>query len=200
MHFETMISGLQRKENAEKEGENVMETIKNPRIKENVYIAPGAVVYGDVTLHENVSVWFHAVIRAEEGTIVIGSGSNVQDGCVIHVDKGTDVVVGTDVTIGHNAIVHGCTIGDNTIVGMGAIVMNHAVVGKNCIVAAGALVTEHTVIPDNSLVMGSPARIKRMLTPEEIEHNRYNAEHYVKEAALAQDFFASGGAVSPNAS
>lgn len=160
-----------------------MEILKNPVIERNVYIAPGAVVRGDITLHENVSVWFHAVIRAEEGTVVIGNGSNVQDGCVIHVDKGADVTIGQHVTIGHNAIVHGCTVGDNTIVGMGAIVMNHAVVGKNCIVAAGALVTEHTVIPDNSLVMGSPARVKRMLTQEEIEHNRYNAEHYVNAAA-----------------
>lgn len=172
-----------------------MKMIEKPTIEADVFIAPGAVVYGNVTLRERVSVWFHAVIRAEEGTVVIGQGSNVQDGCVIHVDKGTDVVVGADVTIGHNAIVHGCRVGDNTIIGMGAIVMNHAVIGKNCIVAAGALVTEHTVIPDNSLVMGSPARIKRVLTPEEVAHNRYNAAHYVKEAAAAQAFFASGAGV-----
>lgn len=174
-----------------------MKMIKKPTIKENVFVAPGAVVYGDVTLHEGVNVWFHAVIRAEEGKIVVGEGSNVQDGCVIHVDKGTEVNIGTDVTIGHNAIVHGCTVGDNTIVGMGAIVMNHAVIGKNCLVAAGALVTEHTVIPDNSLVMGSPARIKRALTPEEIAHNRYNAEHYVKEAVAVQEFLLSAEGVPP---
>ena len=174
-----------------------MEMIKKPIIEENVFIAPGAVVYGDVTLHEEVSVWFHAVIRAEEGKIVVGNGSNVQDDCVIHVDKGTKVNIGTGVTIGHNAIVHGCTVGDNTIIGMGAIIMNHAVIGKNCIVAAGALVTEHTVIPDHSLVMGSPAKIKRMLTPQEIEHNRYNASHYVKEAAAVKEFFLSAEDVPP---
>lgn len=162
--------------------------LKNPLIEEDVYIAPGAVVRGDVTLQEKVSVWFHAVIRAEEGIITIGRGSNVQDGCVVHVDKGGAVVIGEQVTIGHNAVVHGCSVGDNTLIGMGAIVMNDAVIGKNCIVAAGALVTERTVIPDNSLVMGSPAKIKRVLTPEEVENNRYNARHYVKEAAMYAEY------------
>lgn len=161
-----------------------MITLKEPVIDKTVYIAPGAIVCGDVTLQEDVSVWFHAVIRAEEGAITVGRGSNIQDGCVVHVDKGGAVAIGEDVTIGHNAVIHGCTVGDNTLVGMGAIIMNDAVIGKNCIVAAGALVTERTVIPDNSLVMGSPAKIKRAVTPEEIKRNSYNAGHYVKEAAV----------------
>ena len=161
-----------------------MDMIKTPVIDENVYIAPGAVVCGDVTLKEDVSVWFHAVIRAEAGSVVIGNSTNIQDGCVIHVDQGADVTIGNYVTIGHNATVHGCAVGDNTLIGMGAIIMNNAVIGKNCIIAAGALVTQNTVIPDNSLVMGSPAKIKRNVTPAEISHNRENADHYVAEAAI----------------
>lgn len=161
-----------------------MNMIKTPEIEENVYIAPGAIVRGDVMLKEDVSVWFQAVIRAEAGSVVIGNSTNIQDGCVIHVDQGADVTIGDYVTIGHNATVHGCAVGDNTLIGMGAIIMNHAVIGKNCIIAAGALVTQNTVIPDNSLVMGNPARIKRNVTSEEISHNRENAVHYVAEAKV----------------
>lgn len=160
-----------------------MHTIKNPVIAENVYIAPGAIVCGDVTLMENTSVWFHAVVRAETGSVVIGTDTNIQDGCVIHVDQGANVTIGNQVTIGHNATIHGCSIGDNTLIGMGAIIMNHAVIGKNCIVAAGALVTQNTIIPDNSLVMGNPAKIKRTVTAEEIAHNQQNAAHYIAQAA-----------------
>lgn len=166
-----------------------MGILKKPQIAEGVYIAPGAVVCGDVVLQEEASVWFHAVLRAEEGTIEIGKGSNIQDGCVVHVDKGADVSVGAHVTVGHNAVLHGCTVGDHTLVGMGAVIMNHAVIGRNCIVAAGALVTEHTVIPDHSLVMGSPARVRRTLTAEEVENNRKNAAHYVREAAVYAEEF-----------
>ncbi len=161
-----------------------MEIIKTPVIAKNAFIAPGAIVRGDVTLKEDVSVWFHAVIRAEAGSVVIGSSANIQDGVVIHVDQGADVTIGNYVTVGHNATVHGCVVGDNTLIGMGAIIMNHAVIGKNCIVAAGALVTQNTVIPDNSLVMGNPARIKRKVTAEEISHNRENAAHYAAEAKV----------------
>lgn len=161
----------------------IMHTIKKPTMEKNVYIAPGAVVCGDVTLQENVNIWFHAVIRAEAGSVIVGRDTNIQDGCVIHVDHGADVTIGNQVTIGHNAIVHGCTIGDNTLIGMGAIIMNHAVIGQNCIVAAGALVTQNTVVPDNSLVMGNPAKVRRAVTEEEIAHNRQNAAYYIEEAA-----------------
>ncbi len=160
-----------------------MHTLKDPIIGKNVFMATGAVVCGDVTLKDNVNIWFHAVIRAESGSIVIGKDSNIQDGCIIHVDQGADVTIGEQVTIGHGAIIHGCTIGDCTLVGMGAIIMNHAVIGKNCIVAAGALVTQNTIIPDNSLVLGNPAKIKRTVTEEEISHNRQNAETYLEDVA-----------------
>ncbi len=161
-----------------------MHTIKKPVTAENVFIAPGAIVCGDVTLMEDTSVWFHAVVRAETGSVVIGRGTNIQDGCVIHVDQGADVTIGTHVTIGHNATIHGCSIGDNCLIGMGAIIMNHAVIGKNCIVAAGALVIQNTIVPDNSLIMGNPAKIKRMVTAEEISHNQQNAAHYIAQAAI----------------
>lgn len=162
----------------------MMQTLKKPVLAENVFLAPGSIVRGDVTLMEDVNVWFHAVIRAEAGSVVIGSSTNIQDGCVIHVDQGADVAIGSQTTIGHNATIHGCTIGNNTLIGMGAIIMNHAVIGDNCIVAAGALVPQNTVVPDNSLVMGNPAKIKRTVTAEEISHNQQNAAHYIAEAAV----------------
>ena len=144
-------------------------------------IAPGAVVLGNVEIGEGVSIWYNAVIRADDEKVHIGNFTNIQDNCTLHVNPGGEVYLGDYVTVGHNAIVHGCRVGDNSLIGMGAIVMNHAVIGKNCIVAAGALVTEHTVIPDNSLVMGSPAKIRRQLTEEEIVRNRWSAELYTKE-------------------
>lgn len=115
------------------------------------------------------------------GSVLIGAGTNVQDNCVIHVDKGYSVTVGKNVTIGHSAIVHGCSVGDNTLIGMGAIVLNGASVGKNCIVGAGALVTQNMQIPEGSLVYGSPAKIIRSVTEAEITSNLENAAHYVQE-------------------
>lgn len=160
-----------------------MHTIKTPVFGKNVYIAPGAVVRGDVTLGDHSSVWFHTVIRAEAGSAVIGADTNIQDNSVIHVDHGADVAIGSQVTIGHGAIIHGCTIQDNSLIGMGAIIMNHAVIGKNCIIGAGTLITQNTVIPDNSLVIGNPGKILRPVTKEEIEDIRQNASYYVEEAA-----------------
>lgn len=154
---------------------------KTPVIPESAFIAEGAVVKGDVTLGENCSIWYHATIRADRSTITIGDNSNIQDNCVVHVDAGAGVCIGSGVTVGHSAIVHGCTVGDNTLVGMGAILLNDCVIGKNCIIGAGTLVTQNTRIPDNSLVLGNPGRVKRALTPEEIESNRRNALHYVEE-------------------
>lgn len=160
-----------------------MSYIKIPQIGKNVYLAEGAVVRGDVTLEENVNVWFNAVIRAEVAPAFIGKDTNVQDNCVLHVDAGAKLHIGSQVTIGHGAIVHGCTIGDNTLIGMGAIILNHAVIGKNCIIGAGTLITQNTIIPDNSLVIGNPGKVKRELTPSEIEGIRGNADYYVEEAA-----------------
>lgn len=155
--------------------------MKVPQIHPEAFIAPDAAIYGDVTIGKDCSIWFHAVVRAEHAPIVIGQGSNVQDNCVVHVDAGHAVEIGEYVTVGHGAIVHGCKIGDNTLVGMGAIILNGAVIGKNCVIGAGALVTQNTVIPDNSLVIGSPGKVLRQVKPEEAAANRTNAGHYVEE-------------------
>lgn len=150
-----------------------------PKLGNNVKIAKGAVVLGNVTVGEDSSVWFNAVVRCEQTSIVIGSRTNIQDNSVLHVDPCNHLSIGDDVTIGHNAVIHGCTIGDNSLIGMGAIVMNDAVIGNNCIVGAGALVLEKMTIPDNSLVVGSPAKVARILNEEDISKIKLNAEHYV---------------------
>ena len=147
-----------------------------------IFIAPGAVVLGDVTLGEGVGIWYNATVRGDRASIVIGNCSNIQDNSVVHVDADHHVVIGNNVTIGHGAIIHGCEIGDNTLVGMGAIIMNGAQIGKNCIVAAGALVTQNTQVPDNSLIMGNPAKVKREVTEAEVAGNLKNAASYVEEA------------------
>lgn len=148
------------------------------------YIAEGAVVKGQVTMADGASVWYNATVRGEGDSepIEIGRNSNIQDNAVVHVDLSHSVRIGDNVTIGHSAIVHGCTIGDNTLIGMGAIVLNGARIGKNCIIGAGALVTQGTDIPDGSLAFGSPAKVIRALTADEIEENHRNAMHYVEIA------------------
>ena len=152
------------------------------KIHESVFIAPGAIVLGDVTLGEDVGIWYHATVRGDRAPISIGNRSNVQDNAVVHVDATHPVVIGDNVTIGHSAIIHGCEIGDNSLIGMGAIIMNGARIGKNCIVGAGALVTQNTIVPDNSLILGNPAKIKREVTQEEIASSLHNAQVYVEEA------------------
>lgn len=141
-------------------------------------IFPGAVVVGDVTLGENCSVWFNAVIRADEAPITIGDGTNVQDNATLHVSEDNPLTVGKNVTIGHGAILHSCTVEDGALIGMGAVVLDGAVIGQDAMVAAGALVTPRTVIPAGTLAVGSPAKVKRELTPEEIAANRRNSEGY----------------------
>ena len=153
---------------------------KEPVIDSSCFVAQDAVIKGNVFIESDTSIWFHAVIRAEETCIRIGKNSNVQDTCVIHVDPWVNVTIGDNVSIGHGAILHGCKISDHCLIGMGAIVMNHAVIGKNCIVGAGCVVTEHSNIPDNSLVIGVPGKVIRSLTQEEIDHIHDNAAHYVK--------------------
>ena len=150
--------------------------------REDLFIAPGAVCMGDVALGKDCSIWYHATVRADRAPIKIGSGSNIQDNCVVHVDKGFPVTIGNYVTVGHGAILHGCQVGDGSLIGMGAIILNGAKIGKNCIVAAGALVTQNTEIPDGMLAMGSPAKVIRKLSEEEIASNRKNAEEYIEEA------------------
>lgn len=156
--------------------------MKNPTISSSAFVADNATVRGDVTLGERSSVFFGAVLRGDRAPITIGSGTNIQDNCVVHVDYDYPVVVGQNVTVGHGAILHGCTVGDNTLIGMGAIVLNGAVIGENSIVGAGALVTKNTVVPPGSLILGSPAKVKRALTEEEIEHNRASAAEYCRAA------------------
>ena len=155
------------------------------QIHDTAFIAPGAVVQGDVTIGENSGIWYNAVVRGDRDSIVIGKESNIQDNAVVHLGSGYPVEIGDHVTIGHGAIVHGCKISDNTMIGMGAILMNGCKIGKNCIIGAGALVTQNSNIPDGSLAFGNPARIIRKLTEEEIAGNKGNADRYV-QAARAQ--------------
>lgn len=150
---------------------------------ENVVILPGAKVNGNVTFGPGCSVWYNAVMRGDQAPIVVGANCNIQDNCIFHSGK-NPTTLGDGITVGHGAIVHGCSVGDNSLIGMGAILMDYAVVGKNCVVAAGSVVPSRTVIPDGSLVMGSPARVKRALTEEEIEQNRKDSMHYVKQREL----------------
>ncbi len=152
---------------------------------EGVFVADTARVVGDVKIGKNCSIWYGAVIRGDEAPIQIGRNTNVQDNCVIHADKGFDVEIGADVTIGHGSIVHGCRIGAGSLIGMGAIILNGAVIGKDCLIGAGALVTGRSNIPDKSLVIGSPARVKRSLTEDEIREQHKNIEMYVQ---LAKDY------------
>lgn len=151
-------------------------------MKQPYFKAEGAVVKGDVRFGEKTSVWFNAVIRGDAGPITIGDETNIQDNCTLHLDRGTALTIGKRVTVGHNAVLHGCTIGDNVIIGMGAIVMNGAVIGSNSIIGAGAIVTERTKIPENSLVIGIPGKVKRETTGEEQSAILMNAAAYVEEA------------------
>jgi carbonic anhydrase/acetyltransferase-like protein (isoleucine patch superfamily) len=155
-----------------------------PRVADSAWVADSAEVIGNVELGEYCSVWPCAVIRADNAEpIVIGAGSNIQDGSVLHADPGKPLVIGAGVTVGHQVMLHGCTIGDGSLVGIGAIVLNGARIGRHCLVGAGALVTEDKVFPDGSLIVGRPAVVKRALTPEQIEGLVRSAAYYVDNAA-----------------
>lgn len=151
---------------------------KSPQIARGVRLARSADLVGDLTLDENVSVWYGAVIRADNSPIRIGENSNVQDNAVIHVEPELSTQIGKNVSVGHGAIVHGCTVEDDCIIGMGAILMNGCVIGAGSLVAAGALVTQNKVIPPGSLVVGSPAKVLRPLTEQELAENHHSAVHY----------------------
>ena len=151
---------------------------KKPKNSGENWVAPNATIIGDVTLEKNSSVWFNAVIRGDNENIHVGEGSNVQDGSVLHTDPGCPLRIGKDVTIGHIVMLHGCTIGDNSLIGIGAVILNNAKIGKNCIIGAKALITETKEIPDNSLVVGAPGRVVRKLTDDEIGKITENAKHY----------------------
>ena len=152
-------------------------------MENKVYIAPNATVVGDVVLGKDVNIWYGAVLRGDSGTITVREGTNIQDNCVLH-EKTT---VGAYCTIGHGAIVHGCTVGDNTVIGMGAIVLNGAVLGEGCLVGAGAVVTGKTDAPAGSVLLGSPAKVVKTLTQEQILEQRHSADHYIE---LAKQSFA----------
>ena len=157
--------------------------MKTPIIHPDAYIAPNATVVGNVRIGAGSSVFFGSVLRGDREPITIGDDTNIQDNCVLHEEFGHPVSVGSRVTVGHGAILHSCTIGDETLIGMGAIILNGAVIGSHCVVGAGALVTQNTVIPDGSLVYGSPARVKGQLDESAIEDIRQNARVYRQEAA-----------------
>ena len=147
------------------------------------FVAANATVRGDVTVGKGSSIFFGAVVRTELVPITIGEDTNIQDNCILHTDAGFPLTVGSGCTIGHGAILHGCTVGDNTLIGMGTTVLNGAVIGRDCIVGAGSLVPQGMVIPDGSMAFGSPAKIRRPLTEEEIANNRGTAALYCREAA-----------------
>lgn len=156
--------------------------MKTPIIHPTAFVADSAAVRGEVTLGEGSSVFFGAVLRGDRAPITIGAGTNIQDNCVVHVDYDCPVRVGENVTVGHGAILHGCTVGDNTLIGMGAIVLNGAKVGSNCLIGAGALVTQNAVIPDGSLAFGSPAKVRGQLDEAAIAGLRQAAADYRQEA------------------
>lgn len=155
---------------------------RKPDIAESAWVADSAQVMGDVTLGEGASIWFGAIARGDSDRIVVGAGSNIQDGSVLHADESMPLTVGERVTVGHQVMLHGCTIGDESLIGIGAIVLNGVKIGKNCLVGAGSLVTEGKEFPDGSMIIGSPAKVVRQLTPEQIEGLRKSAQHYVENA------------------
>jgi gamma-carbonic anhydrase len=158
---------------------------KEPILAEDVFVAPGAVVIGDVQIAEGASVWYNTVIRGDEGYIKIGERTNIQDLCMLHTTGGlSNMDIGADVTVGHNAILHGCNIGDRCLIGMGAVIMDNAVIGAGSVVAAGAVVLEGSVVPPNSVVAGIPAKVKKTAPDgQELFYSAINAAHYRERAA-----------------
>ena len=154
---------------------------------EEWFIAHNATVIGTVILHNQASVWFNAVVRGDNDIITIGERSNIQDAAVLHVDPGVPLTLGKNVSVGHQAMLHGCTIGDGSLVGIGAIIMNHAVIGSGCLIAAGTLIPEGKTYPDGVLILGSPGKVVRELEPEEREDLLKNADIYVRRAKLYRE-------------
>jgi carbonic anhydrase/acetyltransferase-like protein (isoleucine patch superfamily) len=153
-----------------------------PTIEENVFIAPGAMIIGNVTIREGASIWYNAVVRGDSAPIVIGQRTNIQDNCVLHVDEDAPLTIGDECTVGHGAIVHGATVADHVLVGMNAVVLSHAQVGAHTIIGASALVGEHKNIPEGVLVLGVPARVARSLSAEEIAYIVSRAAGYYERA------------------
>jgi carbonic anhydrase/acetyltransferase-like protein (isoleucine patch superfamily) len=157
---------------------------RKPVFRGDYFVAQNAAVIGSVVLEKHASVWWNVTIRGDNDVITLGENVNVQDGSVIHTDGGVPVLLEKNVSVGHLVMLHGCTIRENSLIGIGAIVLNKAVIGKNCLVGAGAMVTEGKVIPDGSLVLGVPGKVVRSLTPEEIATNTWIAKHYVERSSI----------------
>ena len=155
---------------------------REPVLGEGVWVADNARVIGKVSLGARVSVWFNAVLRGDNDPITVGDCTNIQDGAILHTDDGIPLTLGSHVSVGHMAVLHGCTVGDGTLIGMNAVVLNGAVIGKHCLIGAKALIPEGKVIPDRSLVVGTPGRIIRELTDEEVARIQAGANHYVENA------------------
>jgi carbonic anhydrase/acetyltransferase-like protein (isoleucine patch superfamily) len=153
-----------------------------PTVHESAWVADSAQVLGNVHLAEDSSVWFGVVIRGDTDTISVGRGTNIQDNSVLHADRGMPLTIGDNVTVGHQVMLHGCTIGEGSLIGIQAVVLNGAKIGKNCLVGAGSLVTEGKEFPDGSMILGSPAKAVRQLSPEQIEGLKMSAKHYVDNA------------------
>jgi len=157
---------------------------RKPVFKGDYFVAQNAAVIGSVVLERNASVWWNVTIRGDNDVITLGENANVQDGSVVHTDGGVPVLLERNVSVGHLVMLHGCTIRENSLIGIGAIILNNAVIGKNCLIGAGAMVTEGKVIPEGSLVLGVPGKVVRQLTPEEIANNTWIAEHYVERSSI----------------
>ncbi len=152
----------------------------SPKIDKDSWFAPNAVLIGNVTLKKEANIWFNATLRGDVEPITIGEGSNIQDGSVIHTDPGCPAIIGKNVTVGHLVMLHGCEIEDDCLIGIGSTILNKAKIGKNSIIGANTLITENKNIPERSLVIGSPGKVIRQVTDEEIKHIKENADHYVK--------------------
>ena len=153
-----------------------------PEVPASAWVAETAVVVGNVSLGDNVGIWYGAVLRGDNDRITVGANSNVQDGSVLHTDHGLALTIGANVTVGHQVTLHGCTIGDGSLIGLQSVVLNGAKIGRNCLVGAGSLVTEGKEFPDGVLIVGRPAKVVRELTPEQIANLQLSADHYVQQA------------------
>lgn len=158
-----------------------------PQVDAGCFVAPGAVLIGAATLAHEASIWFGVVVRADSERIIIGAGTNIQDNCVLHADPGFPLQIGENVTVGHKAMLHGCSIGDGSLIGINAVVLNGAVIGRNCLIGANALVTEGMNVPDGSMVLGSPARVRRALSDAECAGLRESAQRYRAKAVLFRE-------------
>ncbi len=160
---------------------------KTPRIDPAAWVAPNATVIGDVHLEAGASIWWNAVLRGDNDPIRIGANSNIQDGSIVHTDEGVPLTIGRNVTVGHMVMVHGCTVGDGSLIGIGSVILNRAVIGRSCIVGANTLIPEGKSFPDRVLIVGSPGKVIRELTDEEVLRLEHSAAHYVANAARYRD-------------